>query len=140
MVLNIETKFSIGDIVIAYQKGVGFRKFAVEDVVLQGYSAKVISQPIYVCRSLRNDEDTYEFTEKELFTESNLRWEVEKIINTPANQNEARRDIRMFSAIYAALNVTLLHVFLNYDTNCLECQKWLSDKFPEIAKCLKYTK
>lgn len=140
MKIEIETKYNIGDIVIAYQPQRGFAKYKIVDIRIGRQSVNYRGGDIeYSCRLLTNGNLSCSdsFTENELFTESDIYERLRKFMTYPTSTDEAKHDIDIYVGLKDMLrNVPTIAMSNNVHPS--EYTKWLESKFPEIEQHLKY--
>ena len=81
MEIKINTKYNIGDIVFAYEKGYGFAKYRIADVSVNKLFDVALEDINYKCVSeVSCYLQKYEFfNEKELFTKQDITAMLEKL-------------------------------------------------------------
>ena len=140
MKIEIVTKFNIGDEVIGYVRKRGFRKFKVEDIRVQTRSVDYTGEDIeYLCSIIADSDlkcqETFTFTQSELFSSDGLRDCVNKFLTFPTTAKQAKHDLDMYRAIVDVLPSANCN-YMVYNTTYWDCRKWLENKFPELEQLI----
>ena len=141
MEIKIETKYNLGDIVIGYRNGIGFKKYKIKDIqyIKQSVMYDGYDEPEYLCElaTETNTKCSERFKESELFAADELRDYLNKFLTYPTTSAEAKRDIEIYSEIKDLIRYRTPVTHLSDNVRWIECIKWLENKFPELEQIRK---